>query len=193
MSSPDRQGLVEGSDRDALLRLALHSIRYGLAHGCAIPVDPADYSPALQAQRTSFVTLEKQGALRGCIGSLEAKHPLVVDVAENAFAAAFRDTRFTPLAADELPDLEVHVSVLSAQEGMDISSEQDLLAQLRPGIDGLVLEEGDRRATFLPSVWESLADPRDFVTHLKVKAGWNRSYWSDGIRALRYTADIIGP
>ena len=193
MSFPEYPTRVEGPDRSTLLRVAMESIAYGLAHGRALDLNPADFSLILQAQRASFVTLEKMGSLRGCIGNLEATRPLVVDAAQNAFAAAFRDPRFSPLRADELPGLELHVSVLSVPEEMNIDSEEDLLAQLRPGIDGLILEEGNQRATFLPSVWEALPSPKDFVVHLKKKAGWRTRYWSDGMRAFNYSADIIGP
>ena len=151
-----------------------------------------DYPAELTEPRATFVTLEKNHQLRGCIGMLEAVRPLAEDIAENAFSAAFRDPRFPPLEAYELNDLEIHLSILTPAEPVSFSSEQDLLAQLQPGIDGLILEEGHRRGTFLPSVWESLPEPGQFLRHLKQKAGLPSDYWSKNIRIYRYQAEIIG-
>ena len=117
--------------------------------------------------------------------------PLIEDVAENAWAAAFRDPRFAPLSQAEFPRLEIHISILSPPQAMSYSSQQDLLTQIRPGIDGLILEEGYRRGTFLPSVWESLPEAADFLSHLKLKAGLPANYWSDKIKVSRYTSESI--
>lgn len=175
-----------------MLDLARSSIRHGLGHHRPQPVDPLDFPPALRAPRAAFVTLNRQGQLRGCVGHLEACQALVLDVAENAFAAAFRDPRFLPLGADELADLEIHISVLSPPEAMNVASEADLLRQMRPGVDGLILEEGRHRGTFLPAVWESLPLPTQFLSRLKQKAGLPTAHWSDGIRVYRYTAEAFG-
>ena len=140
-------------------------------------------------ERATFVTLNKFGELRGCIGHLEAIQPLIADVAENAFNAAFRDPRFQPVTASEFGDLEVHISVLSPPEPMVFTSEADLLRQIRPGIDGLILEDGAYRGTFLPSVWEQLPDPAQFLAHLKMKAGLPPNYWSDTLKVSRYTTE----
>jgi AmmeMemoRadiSam system protein A len=129
------------------------------------------------------------GELRGCIGSLEAYRPLVEDVAHNAYAAAFSDPRFTPLSETELIDVEFHISVLTPAAPMHFESEADLLSQLRPGIDGLVLEDAGHRGTFLPSVWESLPDAAQFLQHLKMKAGLPADYWSDNLKVSRYTSE----
>ena len=142
--------------------------------------------------RASFVTLHRQGELRGCIGHLEGVQPLVVDVAENAFAAAFRDPRFPPLAEPELAGLALHISVLTPATELEFESEQDLVAQLRPGIDGLILQEGAARGTFLPSVWESLPDPHQFLAQLKRKAGLPSDHWSERIRVFRYETEAFG-
>ena len=172
-----------------LLELARSSIAHGLRHGRAEKVDPASFEPALQCVLASFVTLERDGHLRGCIGALEARQPLVADVAEHAFAAAFRDPRFSPMAAEELAGLDIHISVLSPSERLPIEDEEELLGVLRPGIDGLIISDGVHRATFLPSVWASLPEPRDFVAHLKRKAGIapEETLYS----AWRYTAESI--
>ena len=183
---------LNNSDQEQLLALARQSIANGLQTGRPLAVHAQDYSPELQQWRASFVTLERNGQLRGCIGMLEAVRPLVIDVAENAFAAAFRDRRFPPLAADELPGLDLHVSVLSPSEPIKFDSEQALIAQLRPGIDGVILDERGRRGTFLPSVWDDLPEPRQFLRHLKQKAGLPADYWSETLRAFRYTTEMFG-
>ncbi|AMK75249.1 MULTISPECIES: AmmeMemoRadiSam system protein A [Methylomonas] len=180
------------TQQNQLLALARQSIAHGLQTGRPLPVVVADYPAELRQTRATFVTLERRGQLRGCIGMLEAVRPLAEDVAENAFAAAFRDRRFPPLAAEELANLDLHISVLSPAVAMKFASEADLIAQLRPGIDGIVLQEGGRRGTFLPSVWEDLADPEQFLQHLKQKAGLPAAYWSDTIQAYRYTTEMFG-
>lgn len=177
--------------RKTLLRVAADSIRYGLKHGRAMPVQAAEFDDALRVERATFVTLEIGKQLRGCIGMLAACRPLVVDVAENAFSAAFEDPRFPPLAKTEFDNLEIHISILSPPEVMTIADEADLLRQLRTGIDGLIIEDGARRATFLPSVWEELPAPRDFLHHLKRKAGMRPDHWSKTFRTFRYTAESI--
>lgn len=183
--------MLEESHKRQLLKLAAASVKYGLEHNKALPVNLSDYAPAMQANRACFVTLSIHQQLRGCIGSLEAVRPLIIDVVENAFAAAFRDPRFNPLQELEYPRLHYHISVLNPPTPMVFSSEADLLAQLRPGIDGLILEDLGRRGTFLPSVWESLPDPNDFLHHLKVKAGLSPAHWSATLTAQRYTVEDI--
>ncbi len=136
-----------------------------------------------------FVTLTRHGRLRGCIGSLEAHRPLWRDLEANARAAAFDDPRFPPMTPAEWPDTRVEVSVLSPARPMDFSGEEEALAQLRPGIDGVILEYGWHRATFLPQVWEQLPDPLEFMAHLKNKAGLAPDFWADGIRLSRYSVD----
>ncbi len=179
----------DSTRRAELLRLARASILHGLETGRPLAVDLADFDPELAAPGASFVTLHRQGELRGCIGSLEAHRPLVVDVAENAFAAAFRDPRFSPLAVDEFDDLEIEISVLSPPEPMAFTDEADLLRQIRPGVDGLILEDMGRRGTFLPSVWAQLPRREDFLAHLKLKAGLPPGHWSPTVRVWRYTTE----
>lgn len=148
-----------------------------------------EFPPALRQPRATFVTLETLGELRGCIGSIEPRRPLIEDVIENAYAAAFHDPRFPPLTAPELDRLAVRLSVLSELTPLCFSSEDDLLAQLRPGVDGLVLTDGHRRGTFLPVVWQSLPDRQEFWAQLKHKAGLPASYWSPALRVERYTTE----
>ena len=142
---------------------------------------------ALDRPGATFVTLKQDGELRGCIGSLEAHRLLAIDVRRNALAAAFNDPRFAPLVAPELAVTTVEVSLLSPASRVEVADEEDLLARLEPGVDGIVLELGRRRATFLPQVWESLPDPRDFIGALKRKAGMPASFWSPEMRVSRYT------
>lgn len=175
--------------RTQLLLVARESIEHGLQLDRPLRVQPEAYPTTLRKQRASFVTLHRHQELRGCIGHLEACLPLVVDVAENAFAAAFRDPRFPPLTSRELQDLEIHISVLTPAVPMCFTSEADLLRQLRPGLDGLILEDGHHRGTFLPSVWESLPEAEHFLSHLKLKAGLRPGYWSSSLKVKRYTTE----
>jgi hypothetical protein len=135
----------------------------------------------------TFVTLRLQGELRGCVGSLEATRSVRDDLAANACAAAFRDARFPPLTRKEFRRCEVEVSLLSALERLTFTSQEHLLAQLRPGVDGLVLEWGWKRGTFLPQVWDEVPDPATFLAHLKLKAGLPAEFWSNDLVFYRYT------
>ena len=178
-------------DRKNLLKLAQDAIFYGLKHQQVMPIKLEDYAAHLQEIRAVFVTLEINKNLRGCIGSLEAHRPLVEDIAYNAYAAAFSDPRFSPLNEAEFPQLKIHISILNQAEPMQFTSEQDLIRQLRPGVDGLILTDNGFRGTFLPSVWESLPKSEDFLAHLKLKAGLPQNYWSDTIKIERYTVESI--
>jgi AmmeMemoRadiSam system protein A len=133
-----------------------------------------------------FVTLTQYGQLRGCIGSLEAHRPLDADVRSNARAAAFQDPRFMPLAADELAHTRIEVSLLTQPVPIEFSDENDAVRQLRPGIDGVILEWHGRRGTFLPQVWESLPERHLFFTHLKQKAGLPADFWAPDVKLYRY-------
>ncbi len=136
-----------------------------------------------------FVTLTLDGNLRGCIGSLSPSESLVEGVIDHARAAAFQDPRFTPVQREELPRLAVEVSMLSPLSPLACSGEEDLLRQLRPGVDGLVLDQEGHRAVFLPQVWKGLQDPRTFLAALKRKAGWSAGFWSPRIRAWTFTVE----
>ena len=127
------------------------------------------------------------GPLRGCIGTLQAHRPLREDVEANAVAAATRDPRFPPLSRAELEDAIVEVSVLSAPTALPVADEAELLARLRPGVDGVILSDAGHRATFLPQVWEQLPDPADFLAHLRRKAGLPAGHWGRGLTIETYT------
>ena len=186
--APDAETL-DSEARRRLLGIAMRSIRHGFAYGKKCTVDLDALPPALRGRRAAFVTLESNRRLRGCIGSLRATRPLAADVAHNAHDAAFDDPRFPALGEDELAALHVRISVLSPHESIRADSEADLASRLRPGIDGLVIEAGERRATFLPSVWESIPEPARFVRELTAKAGWPAGRWPDAARAWRYTTE----
>lgn len=180
---------LSAADRQTLLDIARRSIRQGLDQGRPLAVEPDDFDMPLRAVRASFVTLNLNGMLRGCIGHLEATQPLVEDVADNAFAAAFRDPRFPPLSEQEFAALELHLSVLTPTEPLPCDSESDLLQKMRPYRDGLILSEGVHRGTFLPSVWEQLPEPKEFLRHLKRKAGLADDHWSDELEVYRYETE----
>ena len=176
-------------EKSVLLAIALESIKSGLDHGKPLRLNIGDYSARLSAQRASFVTLNHGEALRGCIGTLEARTSLVESVADNAWAAAFRDPRFAGLTASEVSDLSIQVSVLSPLKPVMPASEQELLTRMIPGEAGWVLQEEDNRGTFLPAVWSSLGEPAEFLRQLKIKAGLSPDYWSDSLKIWRYTTE----
>lgn len=180
---------VDKAGQQHLLQIARAAVT-AAAEGHRYTV-PATDNPALQSEGAAFVTLTSHGRLRGCIGSLEARQPLINDVADNAIAAATRDPRFPPVTPAEVPGLHIEISVLTPPEAMTFTSQQDLLRQIRPGIDGLVLQEGWRRGTFLPLVWEQLPDRQDFLAHLKQKAGLPAHYWSDTVKVFRYQTQLF--
>lgn len=181
--------MLNKENQKLLVQVARDSIEYGLEHGQKMSVDINDFPPELSPVRATFVTLKINNQLRGCIGTLTAHSPLVIDIADNAFSAAFKDPRFPPVTRDEFDSLQYHISILAEPEPMTIKNEKDLLKQLRPGVDGIVLHEGTRRSTFLPSVWDSLKEPDSFIQNLKVKAGLPKNYWSKSIHFERYTVE----
>ncbi len=182
MHSPDRQDLP-GTE---LLRLARGSIEHGLIHNKPLPVNFGDLPRALTEPGASFTTLRIESELRGCRGTLKATLPLGEDVALSAFQAAFRDPRFDPVSEHELSVIRLEVSVLSPLESISVTDEADLLEQLTPGTDGLVILADGRRATFLPQVWEMFPDPRRFLAALKLKCGLADDYWSERLEFQRY-------
>jgi AmmeMemoRadiSam system protein A len=192
MPSSEIEHALAPEQRATLIAVARRAIEHGLQTGQPLVVVPSEYHRDLKAVRASFVTLQIRGQLRGCIGHLDAVQPVVVDVAENAFAAAFRDPRFTPLTELEWPNVDLHLSLLTRPVAMEFTDEADLLAQLHPGEDGLILQDGPNRGTFLPSVWEGLPEPERFLAHLKQKAGLAANHWSDRIEVLRYQTESFG-
>jgi AmmeMemoRadiSam system protein A len=174
-----------------LIELARESIQIGLQNSCALKIDLKKLPDELSKPRATFVTLEILEQLRGCIGMLEAKRPLAEDVVNNAFSAAFKDPRFPPLQPAELQNLDIHLAILSAPTIIDFNSEADLLKQITPGLDGLIIEENGHRGTFLPTVWETFREPQQFLDQLKLKAGLASDYWSDTLTISRYSVELI--
>jgi AmmeMemoRadiSam system protein A len=181
MSSPDPQP----ARLPSLRSFALEAIGYALERGRPLEVDPSNFPEEWRAPAACFVTLRQEDRLRGCTGSFEQR-PLVVSVARCAHRAAFGDPRFLPVTREELPGLETKVSVLGPPEPLRVASRRALLAELRPGRDGLILSEGSHRATFLPAVWDDLPEPADFLDALLRKAGLSHRYWSSRLRFERY-------
>jgi len=179
------------SHKKIILETARNSIEHGLQHQYAMEVPHQDIPDLLLNPGACFVTLEIAGQLRGCIGSIEAYRPLIDDISANAYASAFSDPRFNPVSEQELQQLDIHVSILTPATAMEFKDEQDLIAQIQPGIDGLIIEDQGRRGTFLPSVWESLPDVESFLKHLKLKAGLPEDYWSDSLTVHRYGTEMI--
>ena len=183
-------GIIAGHG-PALLRIAMASMAYGLASGKPVTPDTVFYPPILGDTVASFVTLHLEGKLRGCIGSPLAIKPLVIDVADNAFSAAFKDPRFKPLTAGEMMRMDFDISILSPPEPIVFASEAELIAGLRPRRDGLTISDGKRRALFLPAVWENLPDPAEFLAQLKKKAGIDPKSATPGLTAERFTTAAI--
>lgn len=181
-------------DRARLLAIARGSIAAGLRVGSALEIDPQAERPPLRKPGAAFVTLTIAGQLRGCIGSLEPTdaRSLAEDVSDNAFAAAFRDPRFPALTEAELTETRISLSVLGAKQPLACQSEDELLAALRPRLDGVILQAGRRRGTFLPSVWEQLPHPQDFLLHLKRKAGLMPDEWPADLLVWRYRTHSFG-
>lgn len=180
-----------GHHGQALLDITADSIAHGLAHDRPAPVALDSVADDLRENGAAFVTLKRAGRLRGCIGTAEAHRPLAADVAENAYRSAFKDPRFPRLTNEECAGLDLSVSVLTNPEPMTFCDQADLLAQLRPGTDGLIVADGPKRALYLPSVWEQLPEAENFLVQLKLKAGMAADHWSAGFRAHRFAAAEI--
>jgi AmmeMemoRadiSam system protein A len=189
----DGSGIVLPAETaGVLLALARASVEHGLRHGRPLPVDLGALPEPLGEPAASFVTLRRpDGELRGCLGELEPRHALAESVARNAWHAASRDPRFAPVGPGELDDLDIHVSVLGPLEPLAAGSEAALRAALRPGRDGLLIDDGVHRATFLPAVWSTLPEPARFLAELKRKAGLRDGAWPPSLRAWRYSAHEI--
>lgn len=165
--------------RKKLLEIARQAIRSVVEGNPLSPLDLAGLPTSLREQGASFVTLTIAGQLRGCIGTLEAYQPLALDVQEHAVAAATEDYRFPPVTRAELPFLEIEISRLTPMRALEYSGPQDLLDKLRPGVDGVVLRDGMRRATFLPQVWEKISSKEEFLDHLCLKMGARPNLWRE--------------
>lgn len=188
---PARTARLDEHLRKQVLDVAKQTLAYAVAKGYPPHIDVGSFPMPLQTYAKTFVTLKQNGRLRGCIGSMEAVTPLIKDVMMNSFKAGFSDPRFKPITKEELPGLDVSVSILSHPQPMMILSEADLVNQLEPDVDGLIINSNGKQALFLPSVWEDIHHPRDFVRALKRKAGMEDDYWADDFQAWRYSAEKI--
>lgn len=177
--------------REILLKHSRESLLKGVRAGFAPRVSLREVPKVLCEERATFVTLHKNRKLRGCIGRLEASRPLYTDIAENTVAAALEDYRFPPVSEGEVKGISISISILTPPEKMKVGAEEELIANLRPGIDGLILQEAGRRATFLPSVWEELPMPVDFIRHLKLKAGMAPDHWSKNVEVFTYQTHYL--
>ena len=184
------------ADRATLIDGARRSIANGLRTGRPAQVQHGSFTPPLETYRATFVTLNQDGRLRGCIGSILPHRTLVEDVVVNAHKAAFGDPRFPKLTPDEVENLDLSVSILSHARPIAFGSEAEAVDALRPDIDGVILQadgpDGQpRRGLFLPQVWESVPKAEQFLRHLKAKAGLPQDYWDDSVRLWRYTTETF--
>ena len=175
-----------------LLEIARQSIESGLNGDGLLHPDSLLLDGTLAAQLGVFVTLTQLEELRGCMGALESSDPLAHTVVSCAFNAAFRDPRFPRLNTSEMADTRIEISVLSRMEPLVVTDRTNLLSKLRPHVDGLLLEDGRYRSTFLPGVWEKISDPDEFLQQLLLKAGLSPDYWSETICFQRYHTISFG-
>ena len=164
-------------EKNLLLKLARQSLERAVRGQPLPPLHLGALTPTLQALGASFVTLTRADELRGCIGALEPSKPLAEDVCEHTAAAALEDYRFPNVQESELKDIKIEISRLTQPEALDYSTPEDLLAKLHPGLDGVVLVDGWKRATFLPQVWEKVSGKEEFLAHLCYKMGVARDLW----------------
>jgi len=170
-------------------RILLPIARATISQALGQPMEADEGAVWLKEPGACFVTLTQQDQLRGCIGSLEARRPLIEDVKANAYAATFCDPRFSLLTPAEMDYTEVEISLLSPMQPMTFKNEWDALEQLRPGIDGVLFECGHYRSTFLPQVWEQLPECEIFMAHLKRKAGLPANFWAQDVKLAHYTVN----
>ena len=176
---------------NTLLDVARASIVHGVEHGAPLAVEAEDFDASLRELRATFVTLEKQGRLCGCIGVIDPVRPLVADVSHNAQLASSRDPRFEAVRRDEIDELRISISILTVPERRDVTTREQLLAALDTGSDGLIIGHGERRATFLPVMWQQLPQPEDFLRHLESKGRQPVGRWHGGMSAWTFKSEYI--
>lgn len=182
---------LSNEEKDYLLKLARQSLNYYFDAGQFLSVDENAVPERLKNKQGVFVTLTKNGDLRGCIGYIEPVAAVYQSVIDNAVSAAINDSRFMPVIKSELKDLDIEISVLSVPQILDLPAEKRLTS-LRPETDGVVLEEGNRRSTYLPQVWEELTDPEEFLASLCQKGGWAKTCWTKNeVKLYTYQADVF--
>lgn len=187
---PDRAALSQRLRTEAL-RIARQTLLSRARRGKTPAINLASFGHPLRGIAPAFVTLTVGGRLRGCIGSLRGHRPLAEDILHNAVRAGFEDPRFRPVTEAEMDRIHIEIAVLGPPAAMASRTEDELLAQLRPGRDGLILQSAGKRGTFLPKVWEALPTPAAFLSALKVKAGLDRDHWADDVQVWRYTSEVF--
>ena len=173
-------------NKEALLSIVRNALNLAAEKHEIYHPNRNDFNDVLFNRGASFVTLKKNNRLRGCIGSLLPINAIAVDLANNTFAAAMNDARFSPVTQDELKDIEFSIALLTNFEEMEFNSEQDLLSKIKPNIDGILIKDGERQGLFLPAVWKEIPDKQEFLTELKIKAGLSPTYWSDRVKVFRF-------
>ena len=173
-------------NKQALLAIVKTALETAVEQHSIYKPQRDDFNNVLFNRGASFVTLTKNGRLRGCIGSVVAANAIAIDLANNTFAAALNDSRFRPVTKDELKDISFSISLLTNFEKIEFTSADDLLSKIRPNIDGLLIKDGERQGLFLPTVWKEIPDKQDFLTELKIKAGLSPSHWSDNLQVFRF-------
>ena len=168
---------LTAEEKQTLLRLAREALQAGVAGHRLPALDLQGMTPPLRADGASFITLTIDGHLRGCIGALEPYQPLAEDVREHAVAAALEDPRFPPVSGEELDRIHIEISRLTLPKNLEYTNAQDLLSRLRPHVDGVILRDGFRRATFLPQVWEKIPGKAEFLENLCYKMGVAPDTW----------------
>ncbi|MBU0656488.1 MAG: AmmeMemoRadiSam system protein A [Gammaproteobacteria bacterium] len=180
------------SERQQLLYIARESIRSGLTEGRPLEIVQEKLSESLQEKRATFVTLNEDGKLRGCVGTITPCLSLAQDVAQRAYSAAFGDPRFPRVQPDEVDSLVIGIAVLTPLEAIHFANEAELLEQIQPNIDGLILHAGStHRGLFLPNAWETLPDKQQLLQQLKLRAGLPKDYWSDELKVSRFHAEYM--
>lgn len=175
-----------------LLRLARRAIGQYLETGEELEIEEKIVPEEARGNKGCFVTLEKKGQLRGCIGNILPAGPLYKAVAHNALAAAFEDSRFSPLQKEELPEIKIEISVLTRQERLDYTDAEDLTQKLLVDKPGIIIQKSIYQATFLPQVWEELPNPEDFLSHLCLKAGLSPQEWQNGdLEIFTYRVEVF--
>jgi AmmeMemoRadiSam system protein A len=181
---------LTSSEKDILLELARKALEDGVNGRPLSPLDLSNYPPRLSHPGATFITLTIDGELRGCIGSLEAKRPLVEDVRYHAVAAAMDDYRFPPVEKRETSIISIEISRLTKPRIVEYNNPDELPKILRPGVDGVILMEGIRRTTFLPQVWAKVPDAETFLSMLSRKMCQSSDYWRSGsVRVLTYQVE----
>lgn len=169
-----------------LYQIARRALNEAVEHGRRFEPSRGDWPDKLFDKGAAFVTMTVNGSLRGCIGTVVPYQAVALDVALNAYEAAIKDSRFQSIKPEELPNIAIDISLLTGYEKIDFSGEKDLLAKIRPNVDGLIIRDGDRQGLLLPSVWQQLPNKQDFLNNLKLKAGMSPTYWSDHIKVYRF-------